>query len=124
MAEETAKSSEGKAFVKLSTRSPKDSKKALARAEASYHSRLAALDHEADDNERWIMLSEEVTKSSAIANGDEALELLLDSDRWGWLRLRVAAEESSLLLLLLLLPTVQFHRHPSSSSSPSPSPSP
>jgi len=81
VAEETAKSSEGKAFVKLSTRSPKDSKKALARAKASYHSRLAALDHEADDNERWVMLSEEVTKSSAIANGDEALELLLDSDR-------------------------------------------
>jgi len=81
VAAECAKSAEGKAFVKLSTRSPKDSKKALARAEASYHARLAALDHEADDNERWIILSEEVTKSSAVANGDEALELLLDSDR-------------------------------------------
>mmetsp|Transcript_33557 Transcript_33557/g.57536 ORF Transcript_33557/g.57536 Transcript_33557/m.57536 type:complete len:411 (-) Transcript_33557:419-1651(-) len=81
VAEECAKSDVGKAFVKLSTRSPKDSKKALARAEASYNVRLDALDQLPSENERWIMLSEEVTKSSAIVNGDEALELLLDSDR-------------------------------------------
>ena len=81
VAAECQKSSAGRAFVKLSTRSPKDSKKALARAEAAYQARLAALGRDADENERWIILSEEVTKAGSVANGAEALELLLDSDR-------------------------------------------
>eukprot|EP00933_Yihiella_yeosuensis_P046555 TRINITY_DN4210_c0_g1_i1.p1 TRINITY_DN4210_c0_g1~~TRINITY_DN4210_c0_g1_i1.p1 ORF type:complete len:398 (+),score=95.61 TRINITY_DN4210_c0_g1_i1:159-1352(+) len=80
---ECAASSAGKAFVKLSTRSPKDSRKALAKARTAYESRLSALGgHEAlDDNERWKILSEEVTNAGAVTNGSEAVEMLLDSER-------------------------------------------
>lgn len=80
VAKECALSAEGKAFVKLSTRSPKDSKKALAKAEQAYRARMAD-EPDADENRRWIVLSEEVTKSSAVSSGAEALVLLLDSDR-------------------------------------------
>jgi len=69
--------------VKLSTRSPKDSKGALARAEAAYSVRLAEApeDVASDDNERWKILSQEVTRAGAVASGAEGLEMLLDSER-------------------------------------------
>ena len=66
--QETAKSPAGRAFVKLSTRSPKDSKKALLRAKIAYEERIqtiAATSAAATvtANERWKILSEEVTKA-------------------------------------------------------------
>jgi len=73
-----------KAFVKLSTRSPKDSKKAFARAVESYRRRveeLTAAGAEAGPNTRWRVLCEETTASGAVASGSAALELLLDSER-------------------------------------------
>jgi len=83
VAEECKASAAGKAFVKLSTRSPKDSKKALARAEKAYLSRIQDMSSEerCDDNLRWKILSEEVTRAGAVTSGSEALELLLDSER-------------------------------------------
>lgn len=80
---ECAASPAGLAFVKLSTRSPKDSKRALAKARAAYEARLSSLPACAaeDDNERWKILSEEVTRAGGVASGVEGLELLLDSER-------------------------------------------
>jgi hypothetical protein len=78
-------SAAGLAFVKLSTRSPKDSKRALRRAETAYNARLDAATKAGgealDDNERWKILSEEVTRAGAVADAAGALELLLDSER-------------------------------------------
>jgi len=83
IATECSASSAGLAFVKLSTRSPKDSKKALQKAAAAYRERLSVASEEvaADDNERWQILSEEVTRAGAVNSGAAAIELLLDSER-------------------------------------------
>ena len=78
-----------KAFVKLTTRSPKDSKKALKRAENASKIRFSYIrkgDSSLNEdtmlaNQRWRILSEEVTNACAVSNADEALELLLDSAR-------------------------------------------
>ncbi|CAE8742271.1 unnamed protein product, partial [Polarella glacialis] len=82
---ESAASSAGLAFVKLSTRSPKDSRVALAKAKAAYEARLASMSPAAagllDDNERWKILSEEVTVAGAVPSGTQGLELLLTSER-------------------------------------------
>jgi hypothetical protein len=110
VASECAKSSVGRCFVKLSTRSPKDSKKVLRKAALAFHKRVedansvaaaaaAAAVAAADPadpavagaesaplpssslvsaNDKWVMLSEEVTKASSVSSGREALELLLD----------------------------------------------
>jgi len=92
---EAAQSSADMAFIKLSTRSPKDSKKALARAKQAYARRLEEMrvklgkqdvdkeesKQEVPENTRWRILSEEVTRAGAVANGAAALELLLDSER-------------------------------------------
>lgn len=73
----------GLAFVKLSTRSPKDSKRALAKAKVAFDERIAGLPKEVaeDHNERWKILSEEVARAGAVANGADGVELLLDSER-------------------------------------------
>ena len=73
----------GKAFVKLSTRSPKDSKKALACAKAEYKKRIADLGgtKSVNANSRWRVLCEETTESGAVSNASQALALLLDSAR-------------------------------------------
>jgi hypothetical protein len=73
----------GTAFVKLSTRSPKDSKKALARAKAEYRKRIDAFggDAQVEPNTRWRILCEETTKSGAVNDAASALDILLDSDR-------------------------------------------
>eukprot|EP00930_Biecheleria_cincta_P103353 TRINITY_DN95310_c0_g1_i1.p1 TRINITY_DN95310_c0_g1~~TRINITY_DN95310_c0_g1_i1.p1 ORF type:complete len:387 (+),score=69.52 TRINITY_DN95310_c0_g1_i1:60-1220(+) len=78
---ECVASSSGLAFVKLSTRSPKDSRRALAKAKVAYEARLRSLGGTPDDNEKWKILSEEVTRAGAVASGTEALDLLLDSER-------------------------------------------
>ena len=86
VAVECAKSSAGRAFVKLSTRSPKDSKKILSAAGEAYRARLDAAagggeEAVVDDNARWVMLSEEVTKASSVRSAAEAIDFLLDSAR-------------------------------------------
>ena len=81
---ETALSPVGQAFVKLSTRSPKDSRRALARARCVYQERLDAVvacGGDASVNARWRILCEESSRSGAVSDGASALELLLDSDR-------------------------------------------
>lgn len=86
IAAEAAKSPVGKVFVKLSTRSPKDSKKALRRAAHNYRQRVEELQaerngEEIDENTKWQILSDSVTSATSVRNADEAMELLLDSDR-------------------------------------------
>eukprot|EP00927_Polykrikos_kofoidii_P057197 TRINITY_DN51317_c0_g1_i1.p1 TRINITY_DN51317_c0_g1~~TRINITY_DN51317_c0_g1_i1.p1 ORF type:complete len:429 (-),score=87.80 TRINITY_DN51317_c0_g1_i1:94-1314(-) len=83
---ESEASSAGRAFVKLSTRSPKDSIGALDRAKAAYEERLQAAEANgnslsSDDNERWKILSQEATKAGAVADGNAGLALFLDSER-------------------------------------------
>lgn len=56
-----------RAFVKLSTRSPKDSKIILQNAKQALYQRLEEIKSEGnnmivDDNMKWIILSEEVIK--------------------------------------------------------------
>ena len=83
VAAECAHSEAGLCFVKLSTRSPKDSRRALARAEVEYRARLAAAGGAAalSANQRWRILSEEATRAVAVKDGAAALELVLDSER-------------------------------------------
>ena len=71
-------------FVKLSTRSPKDSRKALACAELQYKERIRVLGSSegyVSANQRWRILCEETTRSTAVSSGLDALHLLLDSER-------------------------------------------
>jgi hypothetical protein len=81
-----------KYFVKLSTRSPKDSKILFEKATHAFKQRIDAChvslqksDNVAalsiSENDRWIMLTEEVAKASSVNNAIEALELFLDSER-------------------------------------------
>eukprot|EP00613_Pedinella_sp_CCMP2098_P015956 CAMPEP_0171764994 /NCGR_PEP_ID=MMETSP0991-20121206/50349_1 /TAXON_ID=483369 /ORGANISM="non described non described, Strain CCMP2098" /LENGTH=457 /DNA_ID=CAMNT_0012369287 /DNA_START=33 /DNA_END=1403 /DNA_ORIENTATION=+ len=94
VASECANSSVDRCFVKLSTRSPKDSKKILAAAADAFNKRLAGAGGaggsgggapqqgaKVSANDKWAMLSEEVTNASSVCSGRHALELLLDSDR-------------------------------------------
>jgi hypothetical protein len=86
MSAEVALSPVGLVFVKLSTRSPKDSKKAFAKAKDVYFQRLQELisrgeGEETNANTRWRILCEETTRSGAVSTSSAALELLLDSDR-------------------------------------------
>ena len=78
-------------FVKLSTRSPKDSRALLRRATAAYRARLddagnipgAPPEGPHQDNARLVALSEEMVRAASIRTGREAVALLLDSDRVG-----------------------------------------
>lgn len=78
-------------FVKLSTRSPKDSRALLRRATAAYRGQLDAAgnipgappDGPHQDNARLVALSEEMVRAASIRTGREAVALLLDSDRVG-----------------------------------------
>jgi hypothetical protein len=73
-------------FVKLSTRSPKDSKTIFRKAEAAFQARL---DEEGNvsgwttskENARLIAFSEEMAKANTVSNGREAVTILLDSWR-------------------------------------------
>lgn len=69
---------EGKAFIKLSTRSPKDSTAAFKKASEAYHkvdkSKLT-------ENEKYIKFSELMRQGCKVKNGNEAIELLLTSER-------------------------------------------
>ena len=89
IAQETTLSPVSKAFVKLSTRSPKDSKKALMRAAEAYYERVAAeipeenksCDDDLIYNQKWRILCETTTQSCAVTNASHAIALLLDSAR-------------------------------------------
>ena len=81
---EKSKSPVGKAFVKLSTRSPKDSRIILRRAKVAYEQRLRELSAKSslvDSNVKWRVLSDEVATASAVSDGSAALEMMLDSSR-------------------------------------------
>lgn len=87
---EIALSPVGKAFVKLTTRSPKDSRKALKKAEIAFQTRVArintnlssaCIDDSMNANDRWCILSEVIAEATAVSNASDALELLLDSER-------------------------------------------
>ena len=71
------------AFVKLSTRSPKDSHVAFAKAHTSYLARCPSLGASASINEKLILLSEVVIESLKVTSGEEAIKLLISSDRVG-----------------------------------------
>ena len=69
-------------FVKLSTRSPKDSKTVMRKAEVAFQVSLSTLqDAELDDNARLVAFSDEMVKACAVKNGHEAVSILLDSWR-------------------------------------------
>lgn len=68
----------GSAFIKLSTRSPKDSRSIFAKAVEAYKSVDTS---EMSLNERAILLQEKTRLASKVTNGEEALTILLDSDR-------------------------------------------
>lgn len=70
-------------FVKLSTRSPKDSHIAFAKASNSYKQKLPTIGENPSPNEKLILLAGVVIESLQIRNGTEALKLLLSSDRVG-----------------------------------------
>jgi hypothetical protein len=78
--------SEEGVFVKLSTRSPKDSKTVLKKATVAYRARLdessAIPDAStAQHNAKLVALSEEMLKANAVKSGEEAVSILLDSWR-------------------------------------------
>jgi hypothetical protein len=81
-------SPEAGVFVKLSTRSPKDSFTVFRKAEIAFTARLDADGnvmgtHEgvSRDNSRLVAFSEEMVRAAAVHNGHEALTILLDSWR-------------------------------------------
>ena len=80
----SALSPEKGAFVKLSTRSPKDSHLAFAKARRQYESEIAA-EAAADIpiNDKLIRLAKVVIDSLRVRNGVDAVRLLLSSDRVG-----------------------------------------
>lgn len=72
------------AFVKLSTRSPKDSHVAFAKAREAYTARShTTVGPNASPNDKLILLAEVVIESLRVRNGCEAIKLLLSSDRVG-----------------------------------------
>ena len=71
---------EGGFFVKLSSRSPKDSTVALSKATEAYRGHLARGEL-VDDNDRWIAMAEAIRQGGKCTSGEEALELLLSSER-------------------------------------------
>lgn len=75
-------------FVKLSTRSPKDSKTIFRKAEAAFQARLdengnvlGMTETTTKENDRLVAFSEEMSKANIVTNGIEAVSILLDSWR-------------------------------------------
>lgn len=67
-------------FVKLSTRSPKDSKTAFRRAVATYKDQIRA-QLDLDENARWTIFTEAMGNATSVSDGRDAVGLLLDSER-------------------------------------------
>jgi hypothetical protein len=78
LATQNKNSPAGKSFVKLSTRSPKDSSIALGAAAEKYRARVTST---TSTNDRWCILSEEVARAGAVSTSSSALDLLLTSER-------------------------------------------
>ena len=71
-------------FVKLSTRSPKDSHIAFAKAREAYvDEKDTVLVQDASGNDKLTLLGKAVVKSLRVKNGEEALKLFVSSDRVG-----------------------------------------
>ena len=69
---------DGSAFIKLSTRSPKDSKSIFQRATQAYKD----MDKTGmTENDKWIALQEHVRMACKVTSGAEAIAILLDSRR-------------------------------------------
>ena len=71
------------AFVKLSTRSPKDSHIAFARAKEAYRVKLATQSSPPSGNERLILYGRIVIDSLRVRSGHDAVKLFVSSDRVG-----------------------------------------
>mmetsp|Transcript_9583 Transcript_9583/g.12433 ORF Transcript_9583/g.12433 Transcript_9583/m.12433 type:complete len:363 (-) Transcript_9583:50-1138(-) len=72
----------GLAFVKLSSRSPKDSKIILDKAAEEFHKATKSAQYTAmNGNDKWAAFSNEVRKACMVRSGEEALALLLNSER-------------------------------------------
>ena len=71
------------AFVKLTTRSPKDSHVAFAKAREAFQSKLPSLGENPSANDRLILLAEVVIQSLRVRTGEEAINLLVSSTRVG-----------------------------------------
>jgi hypothetical protein len=76
-------------FVKLSTRSPKDSKTIFRKAIQQFDERISAKrendaqlrESSSEDNYRMVVMSEEMLNCCAVHNGHEAVTILCDSQR-------------------------------------------
>ena len=71
------------AFVKLSTRSPKDSPVAFEKARVAYQACLGSLGENPSLNSRLDLLSTVVGESLKVTSGEEAVKILISSDRVG-----------------------------------------
>lgn len=71
------------AFVKLSTRSPKDSPLAFEKAHRAYLASLSSLGENPSVNDKLNLLSTIVGESLKVTTGEEAVRLLISSDRVG-----------------------------------------
>ena len=71
------------AFIKLSTRSPKDSLVAFDKARKAYQSCVGSLGENPQVNDKLHLLSTKVGESLLVKNGKEAINLLISSDRVG-----------------------------------------
>ena len=71
------------AFVKLSTRSPKDSPVAFEKAHKTYLVRLGSLGENPSVNDKLNLLSTIMGESLKVTTGEEAVKLLISSDRVG-----------------------------------------
>ena len=71
------------AFVKLTTRSPKDSHVAFAKARRAYDVRERLLQPHPSANDRMILLGEVVIESLKVLSGEDAIKLLVSSTRVG-----------------------------------------
>lgn len=69
-------------FVKLSTRSPKDSHIAFAKAKSIYQTRLPSVSTPSPNN-KLILLQETLIESLCVKTGLEAVQLLVSSNRVG-----------------------------------------
>ena len=74
-------SPEAGVFMKLMTRSPKDSAVAIAKARKAFLTRLLSLGERPSANDRLVLLAEVMTHSLRVRTGEEAIHLLMSSAR-------------------------------------------
>jgi len=73
-------------YIKLSTRSPKDSKLVFKRAVESTKTKLQSLKnsgHQINENKKWSILNEEMRLACQCWDGQDAVKILRDSERVG-----------------------------------------